>query len=148
MTLNIEHMAHPSADFDIIVVVCEHFQQIKNSSVTTSNCRVFTLYRQRPLWRYCVMGEATIMFTRPGELAASVDVLPSQPRHAGRQMHRNNVEADSPFHCCQFALYNVFVDNIVDELGDQFIVLKPTFTAQLLIPTNLRKMAADDQLII
>ena len=40
-------------------------------------------------------------------------------------------EADSPFHYWKFALYNVFVDNIVEELEDQFIVPKPTFTAQL-----------------
>ena len=76
---------------------------------------------------------------------ASIFHLPRRARH---QIHRNKVEADSPFHYWQFALYNVFVDNIVDELGDQFIVLKPTFTAQLLIPTNLHKMTAVDQLII
>ena len=78
----------------------------------------------------------------------SVDVLPSKPRCAGRQMHRNNVEADSQFHYWKFALYNVFVDNIVEELEDRFIFPKPTLTAQLSIPTNLHNMAADDQLII
>ena len=88
------------------------------------------------------------MYDEAVELAASVDVLPSKPRRAERQMHRNNVETDSPFHYWQFALYNAFVDNIVDELEDQFIVPKPTFTAQLLFPTNLHKMAADDQLKI
>ena len=62
-------------------------------------------------------------------------------------MHRNNVEADSQFHYWKFALYNVFVDNIVEELEDRFIFPKPNFTAQLSISTNLHKMAAD-QLII
>ena len=32
------------------------------------------------------------------------------PRLAGRQIHRNNVEAHSPPHYWKFALYNVFVD--------------------------------------
>ena len=58
------------------------------------------------------------------ELGASVDVLPSKPRCAGRQMHRNNVEADSLVHYWQFALYNVFVDNIVEKLEDRFIFSK------------------------
>ena len=64
------------------------------------------------------------------------------------QMHRNNVEAASQFHYWKFVLYNVFVDNIVEELEDRFILPKPTFTAQLSILTNLHKMADDDQLII
>ena len=42
------------------------------------------------------------------ELGGGVDVLPPKPRCAGRQMHRNNVEADSQFHYWKFALYNVF----------------------------------------
>ena len=73
------------------------------------------------------------------ELGAGVDVLPSKPRCAGRQMHRNDVEADSQCHYWKFALYNVFVDNIVEELEDRFIFSKPTSTAQLSIPTNLQK---------
>ena len=46
------------------------------------------------------------------ELGAGVDVLPSKPRCAGRQMHRNNVEAASQFHYWKFVLYNVFVDKL------------------------------------
>ena len=42
----------------------------------------------------------------------------------------------------------MFIDNIVEELEDRFPVPKSTFTAQLSIPTNLHKMAANDQLII
>ena len=83
------------------------------------------------------------------ELASGVDMLPSKPGCAGRQMHRNNAEADSLFQYWKFALYNVFIDDIVEELEGQFIVLKTIFIAQIvLIPTNLHKMAADDQLII
>ena len=144
-------------DFIIALVVCEHVLQI---------LKQFSDYLQLPsldLVQATVEAETIVKILRDErgednvyqalydeavELAAGVDVLPSKPRRAGRQMHRNNVEADSPFHYWKFALYNVFVDNIVEELEDQFIVTKPTFTAQLLIPTNLHKMAANDQLII
>ena len=53
------------------------------------------------------------------ELGAGVDVLPSKPRCAGRQMHRNNVEADSQFHYWKFALYNVFVEKYCGRIGGQ-----------------------------
>ena len=82
------------------------------------------------------------------ELGAGVDVFPSKPRCGGRQMHRNNVVTDSQFHYWKFSLNNVFIDNIVEELENRFTVLKPTCTAQLSIPTNLHKIAANDQLII
>ena len=62
------------------------------------------------------------LYDEAAKLAAGVDVLPSKPRRSGRQMHRHNVAADSPFHYWKFALHNVFVDNIVEELEGQFIV--------------------------
>ena len=143
--------------FIIALVVCNHVLQI---------LKQFSDYLQLPsldLVQATVEAETIVKILRDGrgddnvyqalydeavELAAGVDVLPSKPRREGRQMHQNNVEADSPFHYWKFALYNVFVGNIVEKLEDQFIVPKPTFTAQLLIPINLHKMAADDQLII
>ena len=71
-----------------------------------------------------------------------------RPRCAGRQMHRNNVEADSPFHYWKFALYNVFVDDIVEELEDQFIVLKTNLYGTAVNSNESAKIAADDQSII
>ena len=74
-------------------------------------------------------------------------VLPSKLRRAGRQMQWNNVAADSPFHYWQFALYNVLSMILWTNWKTNSLSQKPTFAAQLLIPTNLHKMAADDQLI-
>ena len=63
-------------------------------------------------------------------LVAGVDVLPSKPRRAGRQMHWNNIAADSPFPYWKFAFYNAFVDNIVEDLDDQFTVPNSNDSAQ------------------
>ena len=72
--------------------------------------------------------------------------LPSKPRLARRQIHRNNVEADSPPHYWKFALYIVFVDKrliLWKNWRTKWLSQNQPFTTQLLIPTNLHKMAAD-----
>ena len=123
------HISDCRSDFIIALVVCEHVLQI---------IKQFRDYLQLPS-HYLV--QATV------EAETIVKILHDE-RGDDNVYQALCVEADSPFHYWKFALYNVFVDNILEELEDQSIIPKPTFTAHLLIPTNMHKMAADDQLII
>ena len=123
------HISDCRFDFIIALVVCEHVLQIIKQ------------------FRDCLQLPSHYLVQATVEAETIVKILRDE-RGDDNVYQALCVEADSPFHYWKFALYNVFVDNILEELEDQSIVPKPTFTAHLLLPTNMHKMAADDQLII
>jgi hypothetical protein len=57
-------------------------------------------------------------------LAEKQNVLPSKPRTAGRQQHRDNVPADTPEEYCRRSEYYPLLDHIANELETRLVVRK------------------------
>ena len=70
-------------------------------------------------------------------LAEKQNVLPSKPRTAGRQQHRDNVPADTPEEYWRRSVYYSLLDHIANELETRLVVPKVRFLAQYLIPSKL-----------
>ncbi|XP_067043827.1 uncharacterized protein [Acropora muricata] len=65
---------------------------------------------------------------KAADIAAFYNIDPSIPRRAGRQQHRENVEADTPSAYWRRAVYFPFLDHLVSELNE--LLVKP-FTGLL-----------------
>jgi hypothetical protein len=69
-------------------------------------------------------------------LAEKQNVLPSKPRTAGRQQHRDNVPADTPEEYWRRSVYYPLLDHIANELETRLVVPKDRFLVQYLIPSK------------
>ena len=68
------------------------------------------------------------------EIAALYNVDPSIPRRAGRQQHRDNVEAETPSAYWKRAVYLPFLGHLISEVNELLVKPLPGFQAQHLIP--------------
>ena len=71
------------------------------------------------------------------KFAEKQNVLPSKPRTAGRQQHRDNVPADTPEEYWRRSVYYPLLDHIANELETRLVVPKDRFLVQYLIPSKL-----------
>jgi hypothetical protein len=71
------------------------------------------------------------------KLAEKQNVLPSKPRPAGRQKHRDNVPADTPEEYWRQSVYYPLLDHISNEFETRLVVPKDRFLVQYLIPSKL-----------
>ena len=67
---------------------------------------------------------------KAADIAAFYNIDPSIPRRAGRQQHRENVEADTPSAYWSRAVYFPFLDHLVSELNELLVKPLPGFQAQ------------------
>jgi len=80
------------------------------------------------------------------KLAEKQNVLPSKPRTAGRQQHRDNVPADTPEEYWRRSVYYPLLDHIANELETRLVVPKDRFLAQYLIPSKLASLTPEREL--
>jgi hypothetical protein len=80
------------------------------------------------------------------KLAEKQNVLPSKPRTAGRQQHRDNVPADTPEEYWRRSIYYPLLDHITNELETRLVVPKDRFLAQYLIPSKLASLTPKREL--
>ncbi|XP_068738141.1 52 kDa repressor of the inhibitor of the protein kinase-like [Montipora capricornis] len=78
---------------------------------------------------------------KAADIAAFYNIDPSIPRRAGRQQHRENVEADTPSAYWRRAVYFPFLDHLVSELNELLVKPLPGFQAQYLIPGKLQDLS-------
>lgn len=78
---------------------------------------------------------------KAADIAAFHNIDPSIPRRAGRQQHRENVEADTPSAYWRRAVYFPFLDHLVSELNELLVKPLPGFQAQYLIPGKLQDLS-------
>jgi hypothetical protein len=71
------------------------------------------------------------------KLAEKQNVLPSKPRTARSQQHRDNVPADTPEEYWRRSVYYPLLDHIANELETRLVVPKDRFLDQYLIPSKL-----------
>lgn len=83
------------------------------------------------------------VFERACDLAGKLDIRPRTPRQIGRQVHRENVEADNVSQYWKRAMYLPFVDHLVQELRDRLITPQERFVAEYLIPNRLAAFGED-----
>jgi hypothetical protein len=67
-------------------------------------------------------------------IASDHSIDPSMPRRAGRQQHRNNIQANTPSIYWKRAVYLPFLDHLVNEINEKLVMPLPGFQAQLLTP--------------
>lgn len=78
-----------------------------------------SLYKE---YRQNITDEYHVIFQHAIRMAEAVNTQPSQPRVAGKQMHRQNTKADTPE---EYYLRNLgipFTDHLIMELDEQFQV--------------------------
>ncbi len=80
------------------------------------------------------------MFDNAVDLAAKFNVEASKPRNAGRQVHRENVPADTPSQYWKRAMYLPFMDHLLQELDTRLLVAQDRYVAQYIIPSQLTKL--------
>ena len=80
------------------------------------------------------------------KLAEKQNVLPSKPRPAGRQKHRDNVPADTPEEYWRQSVYYPLLDHISNEFETRLVVPKDRFLAQYLIPSKLASLTPEREL--
>jgi hypothetical protein len=80
------------------------------------------------------------------KLAEKQNVLPSKPRTAGRQQHRDNVPADTQEEYWRRSVYYPLLDHIVNELETRLVVPKDRFLAQYLILSKLASLTPEREL--
>jgi hypothetical protein len=80
------------------------------------------------------------------KLVEKQNVLPSKPRTAGRQQHRDNVPADTPEEYWRRSVYYPLLDHIVNELETRLVVPKDRFLVQYLIPSKLASLTPEREL--
>ena len=76
-----------------------------------------SLYKE---YRQNITDEYHVIFQHAIRMAEAVNTQPSQPRVAGKQMHRQNTKADTPE---EYYLKNLgipFTDHLIMELDEQF----------------------------
>ena len=83
------------------------------------------------------------LYEKAVQMSAEVGVLPCKPRSAKRQMHRNNVEAETPFDYWKRSVYLPFIDHMISELIDGLLKPKPRFCAQYLLPRMIPQLNDD-----
>ena len=77
------------------------------------------------------------------KLAEKQNELPSKPRTAGRQQHRDNVPADTPEEYWRRSANYLLLDHIANELETRLVVPKDQFLAQYLIPSKLASLTPE-----
>ena len=80
------------------------------------------------------------LFDNAVDLAAKFNVEASKPRNAGRQVHRENVPADTPSQYWKRAMYLPFMDHLLQELDTRLLVAQDRYVAQYIIPSQLTKL--------
>lgn len=80
------------------------------------------------------------LYDKAVALAASVDVLPSQPRGALRQQHRQNVPADTISGYWRRNMFLPFMDHLTTELSDRLLNAEDRYSAQFLLPKNVQQL--------
>ena len=80
------------------------------------------------------------LFDNAVDLAAKFNVEASKPRNAGRQVHCENVPADTPSQYWKRAMYLPFMDHLLQELDTRLLVAQDRYVAPYIIPSQLTKL--------
>ena len=84
------------------------------------------------------------IYNRSVDLAALVDIQPSQPRRALHQQQRPNTAAANPSDFWKRNMYLPFIDHLVTELENRLLQGSDRFKAQFLLPSKVANLTDDN----
>ncbi len=73
-------------------------------------------------------------------IAQRHEIEPCMPRCAGRQRHRENVQANTPTEYWKRALYLPLVDHLLVEMREKLVDKRNSFCGQYLIPSKIAQL--------
>ncbi|XP_052811754.1 52 kDa repressor of the inhibitor of the protein kinase-like [Mya arenaria] len=80
------------------------------------------------------------IFQKAADIASEFQIDASVPRQNQRQRNRANYQVEDPKTYWRIALYNVFVDHLIEEVSSRVMANQERFCAQLLLPVRLRDL--------
>ena len=88
--------------------------------------------------------ERNAIYNRAVDLAALVEIQPSQPRRALHQQQRPNAAAANPSDFWKRNMYLPFIDHLVTELENRLLQGSDRFKAQFLLPSKVANLTDDN----
>ncbi|XP_052814149.1 zinc finger MYM-type protein 1-like [Mya arenaria] len=80
------------------------------------------------------------IFQKAADIASEFQIDASVPHQNQRQRNRANYQVEDPKTYWRIALYNVFVDHLIEEVSSRVMANQERFCAQLLLPVRLRDL--------